>query len=131
MAQADVIFARKSYAMKYTRLCFTPHGLEDNLLSICKLYHGEGENPYEVDSPDQGERMIQFFKYHLFDAEKSLTENAAHWKFLLLQEKGGAYTSEDHLAKKMYEFVIGKKLSAMEESTGMDFKQVWKRFFPE
>lgn len=116
--------------MRYTRLSFHPHGLEECIQSLCKLYHGESGNPYEVDSPDENERMIQFFKYHIFDAEKNLSENPSHWKYLLLQEKGGAYTSDSHLANALYNLAIGKKLSAMKEGTGVDFRQMWERFFP-
>ena len=37
--------------------------------------------------------MVQFLKYHLFDAEKDLSDNPTRWKYLLLQERGGAFTS--------------------------------------
>lgn len=113
--------------MKYTRLCFTPQGLEENILSLCKLYHGEGNNPYDVDSPDREERMVQFLKYHLFDAEKDLSDNPTRWKYLLLQERGGAFTSEQHLAKLLYDFCIGKKLSMMKDSTGYDFRPLMEK----
>lgn len=113
--------------MKYSVLSFRPYGLEETILSLCKLYHGEDCNPYEVDSPDYNERMLQFFKYNIYDAERSLSENTAHWKYLLMQEKGGSFSSEDTLAKALYRYAMEKKLSAMKEMTGCDFREMWER----
>ena len=126
MAQAFIIFDENSHHEIHKISVSRPRDLR-SILSLCKLYHGEGSNPYDVDSPDREERMVQFLKYHLFDAEKDLSDNPTRWKYLLLQERGGAFTSEQHLAKLLYDFCIGKKLSMMKDSTGYDFRPLMEK----
>lgn len=101
-------------------------GVTDYLKDLCMVYRGETDNPHEVNSLMNEERTIQFLRFHLWDAERSVLENPAEWKYRVLEEYGSVPLEVDALAKKLYEYAVSVKLNLIKEF-GTDLWPMYKR----
>lgn len=101
-------------------------GVEDHLRDLCRIYRGETDNPHDVDSLLDDERAIQFLRFHLWDAERSILENPALWKFRILEEYGSVPVEDSALASRIYEYAINTKLNGLKE-IGIDLTDVYRR----
>lgn len=112
--------------MKKVYISIEPKGIEDYLKNLCVIYRGETDNPHEVNAILDYERKIQFLRFHLWDAERSIMENPSVWKYLYLEEKGNLPSDEESIARKLYDFAIKKKLERVKEF-GIDLTDVYER----
>lgn len=104
----------------------SPKGVVDYLKDLCVIYRGETDNPHDVDSEVYEERMIQFLRFHLWDAERSVLENPAWWKFRILEEYGCLPSEPHHLARRIYDFAIKTKLDSI-QNHGTDLWPLYRR----
>ena len=104
-----------------------PKGIEDYLKDLCQIYRGEMDNPHDVNAFVDEERAIQILKYSLWDAEKSILEMPATWRYLYLEEKGSLPADDESIAKKIYDYAVKKKLERIQEF-GIDLTGLYSRF---
>lgn len=102
-------------------------GIEDYLKDLCLIYHGEIDNPHDVNSMMDEERSIQFLKYNLWDVERSILETPGTWRYLYLEEKGSLPIDDEAVARKIYDFAVKKKLERVKEF-GVDLTTLYSRF---
>lgn len=107
-----------------------PKGIEDYLRDLCRIYRGETDNPHDVDALTEEERAIQFLRFHLWDAERSLMEDPGGWRFLYLEEKGSLPSDDESIARRLYDYAIRSKLERVKEF-GFDLKEVYDRFISQ
>ena len=112
--------------MKTSWRSIEPKGIEDYLKDLCVIYRGEVDNPHDVNSILDDERKIQILRYHLWDAERSILETPASWKFLYLEEKGSLPVDDENIALKLYDFAVKKKLERVKEF-GIDLTDIYER----
>lgn len=60
-----------------------------NLSSLCKLYRGEKENPYNYSGKTGDEWAMEYLKFQIWDAEMSVSTEYQEW---LDQWKRNDYT---------------------------------------
>lgn len=101
-------------------------GVEDYLRDLCKIYRGEEDNPHDVNSLMDEERMIQFLKYHLWDAERSVLENPGEWRLYILGQYGSLPTDSEAVAKKLYQCAVKAKLEKLKE-IGINLFPIYER----
>ena len=112
--------------MKTAWRSIEPKGIEDYLKDLCVIYRGEVDNPHDVNAILDEERKIQILRYHLWDAERSILETPGSWRFLYLEEKGSLPTDDESIARKLYDFVVRKKLERVKEF-GIDLTDIYER----
>ena len=112
--------------MKTSWRSIEPKGIEDYLKDLCVIYRGEVDNPHDVNAILDEERKIQILRYHLWDAERSILETPGSWRFLYLEEKGSLPTDDESIARKLYDFVVRKKLERVKEF-GIDLTDIYER----
>lgn len=103
-----------------------PKGIEDYLKGLCVIYRGEVDNPHDVNAIMDDERKIQILRYHLWDAERSILETPGSWRFIYLSEKGSLPADDEIIARKLYDFVVRKKIERVKEF-GVDLTDVYER----
>ena len=113
-------------SMKTSWRSVEPKGIEDYLKDLCVIYRGEVDNPHDVNAILDEERKIQILRYHLWDAERSILETPGSWRFLYLEEKGSLPTDDESIARKLYNFVVRKKLERVKEF-GIDLTDIYER----
>ena len=113
-------------SMKTSWRSIEPKGIEDYLKDLCVIYRGEVDNPHDVNAILDEERKIQILRYHLWDAERSILETPGSWRFLYLEEKGSLPTDDESIARKLYDFVVRKKLERVKEF-GIDLTDIYER----
>ena len=111
---------RKSYRS------IEPKGIEDYLKDLCVIYRGEIDNPHEVNAIMDEERKIQILRYHLWDAERSLLKTPGSWRYMYIEEKGSLPADDESIARKLYDFVVWKKLDRVKEF-GIDLTDIYER----
>ena len=113
-------------SMKTSWRSIEPKGIEDYLKDLCVIYRGEVDNPHDVNAILDEERKIQILRYHLWDAERSILETPGSWRFLYLEEKGSLPMDDESIARKLYDFVVRKKLERVKEF-GIDLTDIYER----
>ena len=103
-----------------------PKGIEDYLKGLCVIYRGEVDNPHDVNAIMDDERKIQILRYHLWDAERSILETPGSWRFIYLSERGSLPADDESIARKLYDFVVRKKIERVKEF-GVDLTDVYER----
>ena len=103
-----------------------PKGIEDYLKDLGLIYRGEIDNPHDINAIIDEERKIQILKYHLWDAERSLLETPGSWRYIYIEEKGSLPIDNESIARKLYEFVVRKKLERVKE-LGIDLTDIYER----
>ena len=111
---------RKSYRS------IEPKGIEDYLRDLCIIYRGEMDNPHDVNAIIDEDRKIQILRYHLWDAERSLLETPGSWRYMYIEEKGSVPVDDESFARKLYDFVVRKKLERVREF-GIDLTNIYER----
>lgn len=101
-------------------------GVADYLEDLCVIYRGETDNPHDVDSLMDEERMIQFLRFHLWDTERSILENPAQWKYRILEEYGSVPTEDCALARRLYDYAVKVKLDSL-AGCGIDLWPIYRR----
>ena len=101
-------------------------GIEDHLKDLCLIYRGEIDNPHDINAIMDEERRIQILRYHLWDAERSLLEAPGSWRYMYLEEKGSLPIDDKSIARKLYDFVVRKKLERVKEF-GIDLTNIYER----
>lgn len=105
----------------------TPYkGIEDYLRDLCKIYRGEEDNPHDVTSLIEDERSVQFLRYHLWDAERSVLENSGEWRLYILEKYGSLPAESEEIAKKLYQCAVSTKLEKLKEY-GIDLFAIYDR----
>lgn len=117
-------------SMKKSYRSIEPKGLEDYLRELCVIYHGEMDNPHDVNAIIDEERAIQFLKFHLWDVEKSLLETPGSWRYMYIDEKGSLPVDDETIARKLYDFVVRKKLERVKEF-GIDLIPLYNSVKPQ
>lgn len=95
---------------------YLPKNIEDKISRHCKYFHGEIDNPYDVSSIIPEERRIEFFRYQLWDVEKSLVTDPGKWRLALFEAEESIPSDPDTLAEKIYDFAVRTKLSILSQS---------------
>ena len=116
--------------MKKSYRSIEPKGLEDYLRELCVIYRGEMDNPHDVNAIIDEERAIQFLKFHLWDVEKSLLETPGSWRHMYIKEKGSLPVDDESIARKLYDFVVRKKLERVKEF-GIDLIPLYNSVKPQ
>jgi hypothetical protein len=116
--------------MKKSYRSIEPKGLEDYLRELCVIYRGEMDNPHDVNAIIDEERAIQFLKFHLWDVEKSLLETPGSWRYMYIEEKGSFPLDDETIARKLYDFVVRKKLERVKEF-GIDLIPLYNSVKPQ
>lgn len=111
---------RKSYRS------IEPKGIEDYLRDLCIIYRGEMDNPHDVNAIIDEDRKIQILRYNLWDAERSLLETPGSWRYLYIEEKGSVPVDDENFARKLYDFVVRKKLERVKKF-GIDLTAIYER----
>lgn len=107
----------------------TPYrGIEDCLKDLCLIYRGEIDNPHDVNALTEDERAIQILRYNLWDVERSILENPGGWRYLILEEYGSLPMDDRQLAKRIYDYAVGKKLDRLAEME-INLKDVFRRYW--
>ena len=84
----------------------------DHIKSLCKLYRGEKENPYNPDTP--GERWAQeYLKFQIWDAEESVVTGFTGWCECWERNNPNNHLSEADKAEEVYKYAIMSKLRKM------------------
>ena len=105
-------------------------GIEDHLKDLCLIYRGEIDNPHDINAIMDEERRIQILRYHLWDAERSLLEAPGSWRYMYLEEKGSLPIDDKSIARKLYDFVVRKKLERVKEF-GIDLIPLYNSVKPQ
>lgn len=84
------------------------------------------DNPHDVNAIIDEERRIQILRFHLWDAERSILEDPAAWKYLYLEEIGSLPSDDENIARKLYDFAVRKKLERVKEF-GIDLTDIYER----
>ena len=116
--------------MKKSYRSIEPKGIEDYLRELCVIYRGEMDNPHDVNSIIDEERRIQILRYHLWDVEKSVLENPGEWRYMYIEEKGSLPVDDENIARKLYDFVVRKKLERVKEF-GIDLIPLYNSVKPQ
>ena len=103
-------------------------GIEEYLNELCLIYRGETDNPHDVDAMTEEERAVQFLRFHLWDVERSILENPGGWRYLILEEYGSLPMDDRRLAKRIYDYAVGKKLDRLAEME-INLKDVFRRYW--
>lgn len=90
-------------------------GIEDHLWDLCRIYRGEEDNPHDVNAVTDDERAVQFLRYHLWDAERSVIENPGYWRFLILENYGSIPADGESVARRIYDYAVRTKLDRLAE----------------
>ena len=117
-------------SMKKSYRSIEPRGLEDYLRELCVIYRGEMDNPHDVNAIIDEERAIQFLKFHLWDVEKNLLETPGSWRHMYIEEKGSLPVDDESIARKLYDFVVRKKLEKVKEF-GIDLIPLYNSVKPQ
>ena len=117
-------------SMKKSYRSIEPKGIEDYLRELCVIYRGEMDNPHDVNSIIDEERRIQILRYHLWDAERSLLEPPGSWRYMYIEEKGSLPVDNETIARKLYDFVVRKKLERVKEF-GIDLIPLYNSVKPQ
>jgi hypothetical protein len=117
-------------SMKKSYRSIEHNGIEDYLRELCVIYRGEMDNPHDVNATTDEERAIQFLKFHLWDVEKSLLETPGSWRFMYIEEKGSLPVDDETIARKLYDFVVRKKLERVKEF-GIDLIPLYNSVKPQ
>ena len=112
--------------MKKSYRSIEPKGIEDYLRELCVIYRGEMDNPHDVNAIIDEERRIQILRYHLWDAERSPLETPGSWRYMYIEEKGSLPADDETIARKLYDFVVRKKLERVKEF-GIDLTDIYER----
>jgi hypothetical protein len=107
-----------------------PKGVKDYLKELCVIYRGEVDNPHDVTAVIDEERAIQFLKFHLWDVERSLLETPGSWRCMYIEEKGSLPVDDESIARKLYDFVVRKKLERVKEF-GIDLIPLYNSVKPQ
>lgn len=116
--------------MKKSYRSIEPKGIEDYLRELCVIYRGEMDNPHDVNAIINEERRIQILRYHLWDAERSLLETHGSWRYMYIEEKGSLPIDDETIARKLYDFVVRKKLERVKEF-GIDLIPLYNSVKPQ
>lgn len=132
MSSATCVEAIKSgeNSMKKSYRSIEPKGIEDYLRELCVIYRGEMDNPHDVNAVIDEERRIQILRYHLWDAERSLIETHGSWRYIYIEEKGSLPVDDETIARKLYDFVVRKKLDRVKEF-GIDLIPLYNSVKPQ
>ena len=103
-------------------------GIEEYLTELCLIYRGETDNPHDVDAMTEEERAVQFLRFHLWDVEISILENPGGWRYLILEEYGSLPMDDRQMAKRIYDYAVGKKLDRLAEME-INLKDVFRRYW--
>lgn len=132
MSSATCVEAIKSgeNSMKKSYRSIEPKGIEDYLRELCVIYRGEMDNPHDVNAVIDEERRIQILRYHLWDAERSLIETPGSWRYMYIEEKGSLPVDDETIARKLYDFVVRKKLDRVKKF-GIDLILLYNSVKPQ
>lgn len=102
-------------------------GLTNNtyLRSLCKLYRGERENPYNHSGKTGDEWALEYLKFQIWDAEMSVSTKYQEW---LEQWKRSGFVSglnDEETMEEVYKFAIRIKLQKMDRED-IDFQSMYK-----
>ena len=103
-------------------------GIEEYLNELCLIYRGETDNPHDVDAMTEEERAVQSLRFHLWDVERSILENPGGWRYLILEEYGSLPMDDRQMAKRIYDYAVGKKLDRLAEME-INLKDVFRRYW--
>lgn len=94
-----------------------------NLSSLCKLYRGEKENPYNHSEKTGDEWALEYLKFQIWDAEMSVSTKYQEW---LEQWKRSGFVSglnDEETMEEVYKFAIRIKLQKMDRED-IDFQSM-------
>ena len=96
-----------------------------NLSSLCKLYRGEKENPYNHSEKTGDEWALEYLKFQIWDAEMSVSTKYQEW---LEQWKRSGFVSglnDEETMEEVYKFAIRIKFQKMDRED-IDFQSMYK-----
>ncbi len=106
-------------------------GLTDNtyLRSLCKLYRGERENPYNHLEKTGDEWVLEYLKFHIWDAEVSVVTGFTDWCECWESCNQNNNLSEADKAEEVYKYAIMGKLRKMERDD-INFQEMYNALQP-
>ena len=96
-----------------------------NLSSLCKLYRGEKENPYNHSGKTGDEWALEYLKFHIWDAEESVVTGYSDWCECWERNNPSNHLSEADKAEEVYKYAIMGKLRKMDRED-IDFQGMYK-----
>lgn len=90
--------------------------MKEALMGNCKLYKGEEKNPFDLDA--------DYFKFQIWNAERSVCENESWWRSLWKEQNKGIRLSVEDQAEELYKLAIYDKLKKMEDPR-YDYKAMY------
>lgn len=96
-----------------------------NLSSLCKLYRGEKENPYNHSEKTGDEWALEYLKFQIWDAEMSVSTKYQEW---LEQWKRSGFVSglnDEETMEEVYKYAIRIKLQKIDRED-IDFQSMYK-----
>lgn len=102
-------------------------GLTDNryLCSLCKLYRGEKENPYNHSEKTGDEWALEYLNFHIWDAEESVVTGFTDWCECWDRNNPNNHLSEAEKTEEVYKYAIMGKLRKMDRED-IDFQSMYK-----
>ncbi len=106
-------------------------GLTDNtyLRSLCKLYRGERENPYNHSGKTGDEWALEYLKFQIWDAEESVVTGFTGWYEEWKRNTPNSNLSKEDRAEEIYQKAILSKLMKMKRPD-IDFLEMYKTLQP-
>lgn len=94
---------------------------DNTLIGLCKLYNGGKTNPYDPNCTQTDDRVMEYLKFHVWDAEFAFVASYGEWLDLWQRNES---RREDNDPKSVYHFVIECKLMKM-QCEDMDFEKLY------
>ena len=106
-------------------------GLTDNtyLRSLCKLYRGERENPYNHSVKTGDEWAVEYLKFQIWDAEESVVTGYSDWCECWERNNPNNRFSEAEKVEEVYKYAIMGKLRKMERED-INFQEMYNTLQP-
>ena len=101
----------------------------DHIKSLCKLYRGEKENPYNHLEKTGDEWALEYLKFHIWDAEESVVTGFTNWCECWNRNNHNTHLSEADKAEEVYKYAIMSKLRKMDRED-IDFQSMYKALPP-
>lgn len=101
----------------------------DHIKSLCKLYRGEKENPYNHLEKTGDEWALKYLKFHIWDAEESVVTGFTNWCECWNRNNPNTHLSEADKAEEVYKYAIMSKLRKMDRED-IDFQSMYKALPP-
>lgn len=97
----------------------------DHIKSLCKLYRGEKENPYNHLEKTGDEWALEYLKFHIWDAEESVVTGFTGWCECWDRNNPNTHLSGADKAEEVYKYAIMSKLRKMDRED-IDFQSMYK-----